>query len=189
MHLRAHQAGIQADQGNKRRRVCEPPGSSSRDASSQETSQQQNDRILAFPNKWEARAESRMAWRRPKRCCMTAIISGPKYGSIIPCREKKWFYRRNIFRIRLYFKKNRAERSGSTNGLISSQKGAITRVGNAREDLQNGKWPGERSTETLLYLDNSLVGRELEDFRSHLAACSICQRRLEKERTLSTMQH
>ena len=50
--------------------------------------------------------------------------------------------------------------------------------------MKNGH---ERTTEILLYLDNALVGRELEDFESHLAACSICQ--LEKERTLSTMLH
>jgi len=52
--------------------------------------------------------------------------------------------------------------------------------------MKNGH---ERTTEILLYLDNALVGRELEDFGTHLAACSICQKRLEKERTLSTMLH
>src|SRR5215469_6500073 len=52
--------------------------------------------------------------------------------------------------------------------------------------MKNGH---ERTTEILLYLDNALGGREPEDFRSHLAACSICQERLEKERTLSTMLH
>ena len=47
----------------------------------------------------------------------------------------------------------------------------------------------EHSTEILLYLDNDLVGPKLEDFRSHLAACSLCGKRLEEERILSTMLH
>lgn len=105
---------------------------------------QVNDRmIVSLPS----RTNGKLGWRREwleadlSAACMTAIISGPKYGSIIPCREKKWFYRRNIFRVRLYFRKGRAERPGRTNGLISSEKGPIARVGNARKEPQNEKWP------------------------------------------------
>ena len=47
----------------------------------------------------------------------------------------------------------------------------------------------ERTTEILRYLDNALVGRELEDFRSHLAGCSVCRKRLDEERTLSIILH
>ena len=47
----------------------------------------------------------------------------------------------------------------------------------------------EHTTGILLYLDNALIGPELEDFRSHLAECSVCQKRLERERTLSAMLH
>jgi hypothetical protein len=43
--------------------------------------------------------------------------------------------------------------------------------------------------EILFYLDNALVGPDLEDFRSHLTACSVCRKRLEEEQTLSTMLH
>ena len=52
--------------------------------------------------------------------------------------------------------------------------------------MKNGH---ERTTEILIYLDNALLGPELEDFRSHLPGCSACRERLEEERTLSTMLH
>jgi hypothetical protein len=35
----------------------------------------------------------------------------------------------------------------------------------------------------------NLAGLELEDFRSHLTACSVCRKRLEKEQALSTKLH
>ena len=41
----------------------------------------------------------------------------------------------------------------------------------------------EQHTGILLYLDNALTGQKLEDFRVHLADCSDCIERLEKERS------
>jgi hypothetical protein len=40
----------------------------------------------------------------------------------------------------------------------------------------------EPHTGILLYLDNTLTEQTLEDFRAHLADCSDCSERLEKER-------
>jgi anti-sigma factor RsiW len=45
----------------------------------------------------------------------------------------------------------------------------------------------ECSLEILLYLDNVLTGRKLEDLRAHLAVCSGCRERLEEERALSSL--
>jgi anti-sigma factor RsiW len=45
----------------------------------------------------------------------------------------------------------------------------------------------ERSTDTLLYLDNALTGQRLEDFCAHLAACSNCRERLQEELALTTL--
>jgi len=39
----------------------------------------------------------------------------------------------------------------------------------------------------LLYLDNALTGRKLEDFRAHLEVCCDCKERLEEERALSLL--
>jgi len=47
----------------------------------------------------------------------------------------------------------------------------------------------ERTSDILLYLDNALTGQKLEDFRAHLAHCSICRARLEEERALSSLLH
>jgi hypothetical protein len=48
---------------------------------------------------------------------------------------------------------------------------------------------GERSTDILLFLDNALTGQKLEDFRAHLADCSICRERLQEEQALSSLLH
>ena len=47
----------------------------------------------------------------------------------------------------------------------------------------------ERSTDILLYLDNALTGQAFEDFRAHLADCSICRERLQEEQALSSLLH
>ena len=47
----------------------------------------------------------------------------------------------------------------------------------------------ERRAEVLLYLDNALSGRRLEEFRVHLAECLDCRERLEEERALSCLLH
>jgi anti-sigma factor RsiW len=45
----------------------------------------------------------------------------------------------------------------------------------------------ECSLDILLYLDNALTGRKLEDFRAHLEVCCDCKERLEEERALSLL--
>jgi anti-sigma factor RsiW len=45
----------------------------------------------------------------------------------------------------------------------------------------------ERTTDFLLYLDNSLTGQRLEDFRAHLAGCSNCKERLQEELALTSV--
>ena len=45
----------------------------------------------------------------------------------------------------------------------------------------------ECSLNILLYLDDALTGRKLEDFRAHLAICLDCRERLEEDRALSSL--
>src|SRR5260370_41283578 len=45
----------------------------------------------------------------------------------------------------------------------------------------------ECSLDILLYLDNALTGQKLEDFREHLADCSVCREHLEEELALSSL--
>lgn len=45
----------------------------------------------------------------------------------------------------------------------------------------------EHHTAILLYLDNTLTGEKIEDFRAHLANCSDCRESLEVERALSSL--
>jgi Putative zinc-finger len=45
----------------------------------------------------------------------------------------------------------------------------------------------ECGLDILLYLDNALTGRKLEDFRAHLEGCGDCKERLEEERVLSLL--
>jgi len=47
----------------------------------------------------------------------------------------------------------------------------------------------ERSTDILLYLDNTLTGERLEDFCAHLAGCSNCGERLQEEQALTSLLH
>src|SRR5215813_3920315 len=48
---------------------------------------------------------------------------------------------------------------------------------------------GECATQTLLYLDHDLEGKELEHFLSHLKSCSSCQEHLNAEKKLSEALH
>jgi len=45
----------------------------------------------------------------------------------------------------------------------------------------------ECSLNGLLYLDGVLIGQRLEDFREHLADCSVCREHLEEELALSSL--
>jgi anti-sigma factor RsiW len=45
----------------------------------------------------------------------------------------------------------------------------------------------DRTSDILLYIDNTLTGQKLEDFRAHLAVCSNCRERLEEEIALSSL--
>src|SRR5260370_16338691 len=45
----------------------------------------------------------------------------------------------------------------------------------------------ECSLNRLLYLDGALIGQKLEDFREHLADCSVCREHLEEELALSSL--
>jgi hypothetical protein len=47
----------------------------------------------------------------------------------------------------------------------------------------------QQSGNLLFYLDNELVGLELEDFSSHLRICAVCQARLEEQQALSWRLH
>jgi mycothiol system anti-sigma-R factor len=45
----------------------------------------------------------------------------------------------------------------------------------------------EYRADILLYLDNALTGRQLEDFRAHLSSCPDCKAQLEEELALSSL--
>jgi mycothiol system anti-sigma-R factor len=47
----------------------------------------------------------------------------------------------------------------------------------------------EHRANILLYLDNELRGKELEDFRAHILVCEECRSQLEEEQALSDLLH
>jgi anti-sigma factor RsiW len=56
--------------------------------------------------------------------------------------------------------------------------------------LDNGAGPcGGFAVKTLLYLDNDLRGRELEEFRAHLDSCVNCREHMRAEQALSRLLH